>query len=91
VKAFGEEQHFTLILKVQGTPSAEEVEALGALNLEALKGVLYYAGEVDITQPVVDILNRRYDLNPSAAPPQSASTATPPSPGAAAPAPRQGK
>lgn len=89
VKKYGEEQKFTLILKVEGQPTDEERRLIGPMNLEALKGVLYYANQVDITQPIVEILNRQFDLNPNS---KNGTTPTgtqpPPKPPAPTPAPQ---
>jgi len=56
VRAYGEEQGFTLIFKVDGKSSEE------SRMLAGLKSVLYYAKELDITPAVVELLNRRYEM-----------------------------
>jgi Skp family chaperone for outer membrane proteins len=84
VKAYGDEHHFTLIVKVEGAPTDQEKAVLGPMNLEALKSVLYFSNEIDITPAIVEILNRRFDLDPGAK--ASTPTGTQP-PGPPKPAP----
>ncbi|HVY62004.1 MAG TPA: OmpH family outer membrane protein [Planctomycetota bacterium] len=57
VKAYGEDNRFTLILKVDGKVSEDQ------RLLAGLKAVLYSAKELDITGPIVDILNRNYEMS----------------------------
>lgn len=55
VKAYGEDNKFTLILKIDGKPTEEQRMLVG------LKAVLYSAKELDITPAIVELLNRNYD------------------------------
>lgn len=55
VKAYGEEQSFSLILKVD--PKATEETRF----LAGLKAVMYFGKELDVTPAVVELLNRRYE------------------------------
>jgi len=90
VKAYGEEQRFTLILKVDGKPTEE------SRLLAGLKTVMYHSQDLDITAPVVVLLNKNFEdqrakagkagAAPSGAAPAGASTpagAAPPAPAAA--------
>ncbi|RME76113.1 MAG: OmpH family outer membrane protein [Planctomycetota bacterium] len=56
VSAYGKEHGYTLILKVDTDPSDEQKLLAG------LRNVLYFAEQIDITDQVVAILNRRYQL-----------------------------
>lgn len=64
VQDYGKENHFTLILKVDGEAPAGDQKLLQA----GLKNVLYFAKHVDVTEDVVRILNGNYrrDLVPGA-------------------------
>jgi Skp family chaperone for outer membrane proteins len=75
VKKVGEEQKFTLILKVDGKPADDRLmTGQYALAAKASKTVFYASGDVDITKSVVDVLNRQFDLDPNS----SGSSGTPP-------------
>ena len=83
VKAHGEEQHFTFILKVDGKQTEEQRMLVG------LKAVLYSSRELDITPTIVEMLNRNYEISkvPGGSAPKGGVTQIPnPAPGAGGPA-----
>ncbi len=64
VRAFGEKNGFSLILKVEGKPLEDSRYLTGEVLLaaKASKSVLYAAPEIDISREIVEELNRRFDL-----------------------------
>src|SRR5207237_292800 len=56
VRAFGKENDFTLVFKVDSNPSEQQKMLAG------MRAVMYYAKELDITSDIVAILNRRFEV-----------------------------
>ncbi len=62
VAEYGKQHGYTLIFKVDTEPSKDQKLLAG------LRNVLYFAQTIDITNDIVTILNRRYELEGGAAP-----------------------
>ncbi|MFC1706987.1 OmpH family outer membrane protein [Planctomycetota bacterium] len=66
VKAYGEDNGYTLILKMEGRELGEQ-----KLIEIGLMSVLYYSKQIDITEDIVRVLNKRHSMGQPSAPSSS--------------------